>query len=211
MDDHPSTTTDVGEGRIALLGSLLFAYNGVWTLRLFSIARWYLFLPALLAPLVLVLAVRSVRKTLIPRTVIIGCFIVLLLATTFGVQMIKRAQTGPKLEASPFQNLSNTVAPDHFSSRWLSQYVAADGQNLLDKFTAADCLMDMSIAPDGTVSAALTAGCRSYRRTVVCRPDGTTSQRVSGPGGVEIVRFRADGKIVQTGDLRRETRLDLSA
>ncbi len=95
MDDHPSTTTDVGEGRIALLGSLLFAYNGVWTLRLFSIARWYLFLPALLAPLVLVLAVRSVRKTLIPRTVIIGCFIVLLLATTFGVQMIKRAQTGP--------------------------------------------------------------------------------------------------------------------
>lgn len=111
---------------------------------------------------------------------------------------------------SPFMQLHDIVQPEHISSQHLRTIRANDGLTLLDKFSRPDCLMDMNIAPDGTVSALLTAGCRAYKRTIVCRPDGTFSQRVTGPGGQEIVRLRSDAQGIQSIDPLRgiKTRLN---
>ncbi len=97
---------------------------------------------------------------------------------------------------TPFQQVHGILDADSSSSRLL-------GDRLLSKFTAPDCIMDMSMSPDGTVSAALKAG-DGYRRTVVCRPDGKTSQRITGPGGEEIVRFTSSGQIVTALDGQRQ-------
>lgn len=102
----------------------------------------------------------------------------------------------PESRPTPFQQVSDILGSDSQSSRLL-------GERLLSKFTAADCIMDMSLSPDGTVSAALKAS-DGYRRTVVCRPDGKTSQRITGPRGEEIVQFTSSGQVVTSLDLKRE-------
>lgn len=119
---------------------------------------------------------------------------------SIGARSLETTVTGLQAIKSPLMNLNDVIEAHHVSSQHLATLRAADGMNLLDKFTRPDCLMDMSIAPDGTVSAALTAGCRAYKRTIVCRPDGTYSQRVVGPGGQELVRIRSDAQGIQTVD-----------
>jgi hypothetical protein len=68
---------------------------------------------------------------------------------------------------------------------------------LLQQFASTDCLVDMSMTPDGGMSAVLRSP-YGYRRTVVCRPDGSVSQRITGPQGEEIVRFNNDGDPVHS-------------
>lgn len=98
---------------------------------------------------------------------------------------------------SPFQMVSEILAPESPSSRFLAQH------QLLNKFISSDCIQDVSMAPDGSVRGVLKSA-DGYRRTLVCRADGTSSQRISGPNGEEIVRFSQSGQIIQSGDLKRE-------
>lgn len=87
---------------------------------------------------------------------------------------------------SPYQAMSNILDVNSRSSRWLNQY------GLLQQFASTDCFVDMSMTPDGGMSAVLRSP-HGYRRTVVCRPDGSVSQRITGPQGEEIIRFNNDG------------------
>jgi hypothetical protein len=92
---------------------------------------------------------------------------------------------------SPYQAMSTILDANSRSSRWLAQY------GLLQQFASTDCLVDMSMTPDGGMSAVLRSP-YGYRRTVVCRPDGSVSQRITGPQGEEIVRFNNDGDPVHS-------------
>lgn len=87
---------------------------------------------------------------------------------------------------SPYQAMSQILDGDSRSSQWLAHY------GLLQQFQTTDCFVDMSMTPDGGMSAVLRAP-SGVRRTVVCRPDGSVAQRITGPRGEEIVRFNNDG------------------
>lgn len=87
---------------------------------------------------------------------------------------------------SPYQAMSKILDPNSRSSRWLATY------GLLQQFYSTDCFVDMSMTPDGGMSAVLRSPA-GYRRTVVCRPDGSVAQRITGPHGDEILRFNNEG------------------
>lgn len=91
--------------------------------------------------------------------------------------------------STPYQILSNILEPTSPSSRWLSQH------GLLQQFYSKDCFVDLSTTSDGGMSAVLRSP-EGYRRTVVCRVDGTSAQRITGPRGEEIVRFNNSGEPV---------------
>lgn len=86
--------------------------------------------------------------------------------------------------------------PDSPSSQWLAQ------RGLFQKFNSPDCIMDLQMTADGGVSSIVRAT-DGYRRTVVCRPDGTSSQRITDATGMEIVRFNSLGEIVQPSELKQ--------
>ena len=110
-----------------------------------------------------------------------------------------------ELNLTPYQLMSDILGFESRSSQILSQ------MDLLDKFTASDCTMDMTMSCDGTVNAALRSA-DGFRRTVVCRPDGTSSQRITDNKGVEIVRFNSQGQIVKTtGEIKRQDFLSATA
>ena len=102
----------------------------------------------------------------------------------------------PVQTKSPYQALSETLDADSRSSQWL----AAAG--LLPKFMTIDCFVDMTMTSEGGVSSVLRSP-DGFRRTVVCRPDGTISQRITGPSGEEIVRFNTNGDASLPNDKRR--------
>lgn len=99
--------------------------------------------------------------------------------------------------ASPYQALHNILDARSRSSVYLAQV------GLLEKFTALECFVDISMMPDGGVSAALRSA-DGHRRTVVCRKDGTTGQRITSPSGEEIVRFNNNGEPVFPSELKRQ-------
>ncbi len=111
----------------------------------------------------------------------------------------KRLETSSSSSSSstPFQMVSDILSPESPSSRFLAQH------QLLNKFISADCIQDVSMAPDGSVRGVLKSA-DGYRRTLVCRQDGTSSQRITAPDGEEIVRFSFNGQIIYSGDLKRE-------
>lgn len=92
---------------------------------------------------------------------------------------------------SPYQAMSQILDAGSRSSRWLAQY------GLFQQFQSTDCSVDMSMTPDGGMSAVLRSP-SGFRRTVVCRPDGSVAQRITGPSGEEIVRFNNEGDPVCT-------------
>lgn len=96
---------------------------------------------------------------------------------------------------SPYQVLSEILDADSPSSRWL------DTAGMLQKFMSTDCFVDMTMTSDGGVSSVLRSP-DGYRRTVVCRIDGSTSQRITGPRGEEIVRFLNSSEAVVAADKR---------
>ncbi len=99
----------------------------------------------------------------------------------------------PATTSSPYQAISTILEPGSRSSRWLSHY------GLMDQFASSDCFVDMSMNPDGGMSAVLRSP-EGYRRTVVCRPDGSSAQRITGPHGQELVRFNKNGDPVTVGE-----------
>lgn len=107
------------------------------------------------------------------------------------------AIVAPAEKLSPYQQLNQILEPDSQSSRWLAHH------GLLDKFTAHDCYVDISMAADGGFNAALRST-DGYRRTVVCRADGTSSQRITGPQGEEVLRFNSQGEPVVPSSQKRE-------
>jgi hypothetical protein len=108
-------------------------------------------------------------------------------ATTASKEEVEPALT-------PFQVMRSIINPDSASSRWM----AAAG--LLQKFN--DCVMDMKMTTEGGVNAILRSE-DGYRRTILCRPDGSHSQRITDAAGNEIVRFNSLGQPVFP-DLKRE-------
>jgi hypothetical protein len=101
----------------------------------------------------------------------------------------RHAQASPvatKAAWSPYQSMSNILDPNSRSSRWLASY------GMFQQFASTDCFVDMSMTPDGGMSAVLRSPA-GFRRTVVCRPDGSVAQRITGPHGEEIIRFNNDG------------------
>jgi hypothetical protein len=69
----------------------------------------------------------------------------------------------------------------------------------MQHFTSTDCFVDMSMTPEGGMNAVLRAP-SGLRRTIVCRADGTSAQRVTGANGEELIRFNNDGEPVYTYD-----------
>jgi hypothetical protein len=94
----------------------------------------------------------------------------------------------------PFSLSESLRGPDSESSKLLKQY------NLYDKFSTTQCHEHISWGPDGSVSVALKSA-DGYRRTIVCRADGTSAQRITDPNGKEIVRF-SNGQVFQSQDSR---------
>jgi hypothetical protein len=107
-------------------------------------------------------------------------------ATTAVPSLPRHAQKQTQAAWSPYQAMSSILESSSRSSRWLAQY------GLFQQFASTDCFVDMSMTPDGGMSAVLRSPA-GFRRTVVCRPDGSVSQRITGPRGEEIVRFNNDG------------------
>lgn len=99
--------------------------------------------------------------------------------------------------ASPSQTLHNILDSQSRSSSYLTQI------GLLEKFTAQECFVDISMMPDGGVSAALRS-VDGFRRTVVCRKDGTSGQRITSPSGAEIIRFNNNGEPLFPSELKRQ-------
>ena len=97
--------------------------------------------------------------------------------------------------SSPYQVMSCILQIDSLSSQWLQR------NGLLSKFIATDCTVDVTMTPDGTVNASLRSS-DGYRRTLLCRPDGSSAQRISGPNGSEIVRFDSNGHPIHALDKR---------
>lgn len=111
---------------------------------------------------------------------------------------VKAVQELPVKElppASPYQMMSCALHMDSPSSQWLQR------NGLLSKFIATDCTVDVTMTPDGTVNAALRSA-DGYRRTLLCRPDGSCAQRITAPNGAEIVRFDSNGQPIITLDKR---------
>ncbi len=100
--------------------------------------------------------------------------------------------------SSPYQAISSILEPSSRSSQWLGHY------GLLEQFSSTDCFVDMSMNPDGGMSAVLRSP-QGYRRTVVCRADGSSAQRITGPLGQELVRFNKNGDPVTVGDKKEST------
>jgi hypothetical protein len=90
---------------------------------------------------------------------------------------------------SPYQALSDILDADSRSSQWLQ------AAGLLRKFTTTECFVDMTMTSEGGVNSVLRSP-DGFRRTVVCRADGTISQRITGPNGEEVVRFNNSGEAV---------------
>jgi hypothetical protein len=88
---------------------------------------------------------------------------------------------------SPYERMDYTLSPLSNSSQFLAEH------GILDKFTAEEAVMDMALSPEGFLSASIRSQ-DGYRRTVICRPNGTIAQRVTSPDGKELVRFASDGK-----------------
>jgi hypothetical protein len=97
--------------------------------------------------------------------------------------------------ASPYQAMDSILQMDSPSSQWLHN------NGLLNKFISTDCTVDVTMTPDGTVNAALRSA-DGYRRTLLCRPDGSSAQRITGPNGAEIIRFDSHGQPVVALDKR---------
>ena len=107
----------------------------------------------------------------------------------------RHAQVAPVAQTtwSPYQAMSAILDANSKSSRWLAQY------GLFAQFATTDCFVDMSMTPDGGMSAVLRSP-SGFRRTVVCRPDGSVAQRITGPQGDEIIRFNNDGDPITTAN-----------
>lgn len=89
--------------------------------------------------------------------------------------------------ASPYERMEYTLSPLSNSSQFLAEH------GILEKFTSEQAVMDMALSPEGFLAASIRSA-DGYRRTVICRPNGSIAQRVTGPDGKELVRFASDGK-----------------
>lgn len=111
----------------------------------------------------------------------------------------RHAETAPAKAVapvvSPYHSLSTILEPNSRSSSWLNHF------GLMQEFASNECFVDMTMTPDGGMSAVLRSP-SGYRRTVVCRPDGTSAQRVTGPRGEEILRFNNDGEPINIANKR---------
>lgn len=94
---------------------------------------------------------------------------------------------------SPFGMSETLRGADSESSKLLAQH------GLYDKFSSIACHEHISWGPDGSVSVALKSS-DGYRRTIVCRADGTSAQRIADPNGKEILRFASNGQVVRNLD-----------
>jgi hypothetical protein len=106
-----------------------------------------------------------------------------------AVPSLPRHAQGAKKAFSPYQAMSDVLDASSRSSRWIAQ------NGLAQQFSSTDCFVDMSMMADGGMSAVLRSP-SGYRRTVVCRPDGTIAQRITGPRGEEIARFNNEGDAI---------------
>lgn len=102
---------------------------------------------------------------------------------------------------SPLTRVNQVLEENSDSSRWLNQ------RGYLEAFKSPDCMLDISFSTADKnvlkVGAVMSAPDGS-KRTVVACDDGTTFQRITGPGGQEIVKFLSNGQIVEFGaDMKR--------
>lgn len=102
---------------------------------------------------------------------------------------------------SPLTRVNQALEENSDSSRWLNQ------RGYLEAFKSPDCMLDISFSTADKnvlkVGAVMSAPDGS-KRTVVACDDGTTFQRITGPGGQEIVKFLSNGQIVEFGaDMKR--------
>lgn len=97
---------------------------------------------------------------------------------------------------SPLTRVNLILEEGSESSRWLNQ------RGYLEAFKSPQCVLDISFSTADKnslkVGAVLSAPDGS-KRTVVACDDGTTFQRITGPGGREIVKFLSNGQIVEFG------------
>lgn len=104
-----------------------------------------------------------------------------------GIETAPAPQETPHA-MSAYDRMDNTLSRESYSSHVLAKH------GILEKFLSDSAVLDIAMAPDGS----LTASVRSedgYRRTVICRPNGSVSQRVTSNDGRELVRFASDGKV----------------
>lgn len=102
---------------------------------------------------------------------------------------------------SPLTRVNQILEENSDSSRWLNQ------RGYLEAFKSPNCMLDISFSTADKnvlkVGAVMSAPDGS-KRTVVACDDGTTFQRITGPGGQEIVKFLSNGQIVEFGnDMKR--------
>lgn len=89
---------------------------------------------------------------------------------------------------SLYERMENTLSQDSYSSHVLAKH------GILARFLSESAVLDISMAPDGSLTACVRSA-DGFKRTVICRPNGTTSQRVTNSDGRELVRFASDGKV----------------
>jgi hypothetical protein len=99
---------------------------------------------------------------------------------------------------SPYQMLQQTLSPHSRSSQWLKQF------GWLEKFTSNETFVDIKSSSDGSYSASLRSP-DGWRRTIVCRADGTCSQRITTGTGIEVLRFTGDGEPVRPSESKQST------
>lgn len=97
------------------------------------------------------------------------------------------AQAEPQ-PMSAYERMENTLSPHSYSSTVLAKH------GILDKFLSDKAILDIAMAPDGSLTACVRSP-DGYRRTVICRQNGQISQRVTSNDGRELVRFASDGKV----------------
>jgi hypothetical protein len=97
----------------------------------------------------------------------------------------------PAVEEKPisaYERMDNTLSRDSYSSHVLSKH------GILERFLSESAVLDISMSPDGSLTACVRSA-DGFKRTVICRQNGSTSQRVTSSDGRELVRFASDGKV----------------
>lgn len=97
---------------------------------------------------------------------------------------IQKSESNPSI----YDRIEQTFGVHSRSSSYLG------GIGLLSKFTGDQVLFSFSMTPVGTMVASIDS-VEGFRRTLIFHANGCTFQRVTSPGGLELVRFAGDESV----------------